>query len=272
VRDPLSGEELNFLDAPNELLENDPSCWILGANDPWHGFGDLGEDYCLLDPIKVTLTTPGVDAAGTLADVGIPAAIVTRFLDGERLEVEKTGDYTILLLFAIGTSRAKWGTLIEGLLAFKRAYDSGELVSAAMPELDAEFPGRYTSMTLRELCDDMHRQIKESGTTALLDQAFSEAPTPVTSPGEAYRRLVRGKSEKVTVSRMAGRVASVMVVPYPPGIPLLMPGECAGDDNGAILRYLLALEAFDQKFPGFSHDIHGVEKNLRGTFGIECQT
>jgi arginine decarboxylase len=36
------------------------------------------------------------------------------------------------------------------------------------------------------------------------------------------------------------------------------------------LRYLAALEDFDQKFPGFSHDIHGVERDEEGNFLIEC--
>ncbi len=78
--------------------------------------------------------------------------------------------------------------------------------------------------------------------------------------------LIRGRTERVPVSDMAGRVAAVMVVPYPPGIPILMPGENAGPINGPILRYLLALQEFDARFPGFSHDIHGQH----ATFSIEC--
>ncbi|MGP8065908.1 MAG: hypothetical protein ACLP81_05975 [Acidimicrobiales bacterium] len=37
-----------------------------------------------------------------------------------------------------------------------------------------------------------------------------------------------------------------------------------------MLGYLLALEAFDAKFPGFAHDIHGVERDEHGIFSIEC--
>ncbi len=61
-----------------------------------------------------------------------------------------------------------------------------------------------------------------------------------------------------------------MVVPYPPGIPVLMPGECVGDTGGPQLGYLAALEAFDKRFPGFEHDIHGVERDGAGAFAIEC--
>ena len=49
------------------------------------------------------------------------------------------------------------------------------------------------------------------------------------------------------------------IVPYPPGIPLLMPGENVGDAGGPYVGYLKALQAFDRRFPGFEHDLHGVE-------------
>jgi hypothetical protein len=69
---------------------------------------------------------------------------------------------------------------------------------------------------------------------------------------------------------MADRTATVMVVPYPPGIPILMPGECTGPAAGPLLQYLAALEDFDRSFPGFEHDIHGVERDATGAFSIEC--
>jgi arginine decarboxylase len=127
-------------------------------------------------------------------------------------------------------------------------------------------------MTLRELCDEMHAEVRAHGTIGLLDRAFGELPVPVSSPAEAYRRLVRARSERVPVSKMADRVAAVMVVPYPPGIPILMPGERAGAIDAPVLSYLLALEDFDAKFPGFAHDIHGVERDGNGVFSVECLT
>jgi arginine decarboxylase len=51
----------------------------------------------------------------------------------------------------------------------------------------------------------------------------------------------------------------VQVVPYPPGIPLLMPGERFDKKTRAVGDYLLGLEAFDRKFPGFAHHTHGVQ-------------
>ena len=71
---------------------------------------------------------------------------------------------------------------------------------------------------------------------------------------------------------MADRTATVMVVPYPPGIPILMPGESVGAADGPMLKNLRALEAFDQHFPGFEHDIHGVARDTQGTYASECLT
>ena len=270
VHDPVSNKVLPFADAPTDLLETEPSCWELEPGQSWHGFGELDSGYCMLDPTKVTLTTPGVDSTGDLAETGIPAPVVSSYLDNHRVEVEKTGDYSLLVLFSIGTTRGKWGTLLEGLLGFKRAYDSGQPLTEAIPDLVASYPGRYGDMTLRELCDDMHAEVRARATIELLDRAFAELPEQATTPSEAYRRLVRGRTERVPVSQMAGRVAAVMVVPYPPGIPILMPGEHAGALDGPVLSYLCALEAFDAKFPGFAHDIHGVERDKHGIFSIEC--
>jgi arginine decarboxylase len=71
---------------------------------------------------------------------------------------------------------------------------------------------------------------------------------------------------------MADRTATVMVVPYPPGIPILMPGESSGAADGPLLEYLSMLEAFDKHFPGFEHDIHGVDRDADGNYAIECVT
>jgi arginine/lysine/ornithine decarboxylase len=39
----------------------------------------------------------------------------------------------------------------------------------------------------------------------------------------------------------------------------MMPGEKVSATKRAIVDYLLALQRFDSQFPGFEHDIHGIE-------------
>ena len=272
IRDPDTGLPRPFSEIPDDVLATDPTCWTLEPDAGWHGFAGVEKGFCLLDPIKVTITTPGIDAAGILTERGIPAPIVTRFLDGERIEVEKTGDYTILVLFSIGVTKGKWGTLLDGLLEFKRRYDANDPLRDALPELATAYPERYGTLGLRDLCNQMHSELQQHKLPELLDQAFHEIPTPALTPGETYRRFVRGHSTKRPLAELAGETVAVMVVPYPPGIPILMPGEQAGASDEPLLGYLKALEAFDKKFPGFEHDIHGVDRTPTGDFLIECLT
>jgi arginine decarboxylase len=270
AHDPQSGVTHRFADAPDDLLATEPSCWTLEPRADWHGFGEVSPGYCLLDPIKVTITTPGVDAAGTMTAHGIPAQVVTHFLSEQRIEIEKTGDYTFLMLFSIGMTKGKWGTLIDGLLAFKRAYDQNIPVPEALPSLLAQTGLRYAETGLKDLCDEMHAQMLSSAMTGLLDHAFNELPEPVHTPAYAYRELVRARTEQLPLEAMGGRIAAAKIVPYPPGIPVLMPGERVGSADGPVLSYLAALEAFDRRFPGFEHDIHGVEHDEHGNYLVEC--
>ena len=37
---------------------------MIRAEDKWHGFGDLAPGFNMLDPIKATVLTPGLDVVG----------------------------------------------------------------------------------------------------------------------------------------------------------------------------------------------------------------
>ncbi|MFT2242592.1 lysine decarboxylase, partial [Klebsiella pneumoniae] len=51
--------------------------WILRSDAEWHGFGKLSTNFNMLDPVKATVVTPGLDISGTFAEQGIPAALVS---------------------------------------------------------------------------------------------------------------------------------------------------------------------------------------------------
>ncbi|MEW6364297.1 MAG: Orn/Lys/Arg decarboxylase N-terminal domain-containing protein [Acidobacteriota bacterium] len=269
VTDPGSGKRIAFEDAPAEVLATAPDCWVLHPGDEWHGFDGLEDGYCMLDPIKVSVVTPGVAIDGSLEPPGIPATLVTAYLDRHGVEVEKTTDFTILFLFSIGITKGKWGTLLNALLDFKRDYDRNAPLAEVLPGLETDHPGRYAGLGLRDLADQMFAQLSDFGQTHWLAQAFSTLPQPVMTPAHAYQLLVRDRAERVALARLAGRVLATGVVPYPPGIPMLMPGENAGSDDGPYLSYLRALQSWDQRFPGFAHDTHGVECE-DGIYYMQC--
>ncbi|HEY3363279.1 MAG TPA: Orn/Lys/Arg decarboxylase N-terminal domain-containing protein, partial [Methanosarcina sp.] len=278
VSDPRTEEQFNFVDAPDELLANESSCWTLKPGDRWHGFEDdcLDENYCMLDPTKVTIICPGISPNGQISDWGIPGAILTRFLDSRRIEIARTGDYTVLVLFSVGSSKGKWGTLLESLIEFKCLYDSGATVYEVLPDLVAEYPESYSwnennkPMTLKDLCQTMHEEMSKLNLPGLLNEACDTIPDTVLSSAETYQKLVRGKTEKLKVEEVENRVSGHLLVPYPPGIPILMPGERLGTKDSPHIKFLLNLQEFSQRFPGFEHEIHGIEVDEEGVFWMRC--
>ena len=262
-------KKVSFSQAPAELLSSDPNCWILHPGDTWHGFGDIEEGWAMLDPIKVTVLTPGINDDGSYSDFGIPAAVVLAFLDQRGIVNEKSGDYNILFLFSMGVTDGKWGTLVSELFEFKRLFDADASLVDVLPDLVSSYPERYSGMTLQQLAKEMHQQISSTRQTQLANEAFESLPEPVMIPADAYTNLIKGNVEHVKVDDIDQRIVATGVVPYPPGIPMLMPGERTGDRGGAILSYLRTLQEFDRRFPGFGHDTHGVEI-IDGDYMIYC--
>jgi arginine decarboxylase len=268
VFDPLDGQTYLLEEAADGLLTNRSSAWTLKAGDEWHGFqdDDIADDYCMLDPTKVTILTPGVNAQGVVSESGIPAAILTEFLDGRRVEIARTGDYTVLVLFSVGTSKGKWGALLENLFEFKRLYDSEAPLEEAMPELVSRFPHRYRNVSLKELSDEMHAAMIQLDLSGLVNAACDEDFDPVLTPAQTYQKLLRNETEKTRFSDMAGRIAAVMLVPYPPGIPMSMPGERLGGLESPVIKLILAMEEFSKRFPGFEREVHGIEVDAQGNY------
>ncbi|PYP16480.1 MAG: arginine decarboxylase [Gemmatimonadetes bacterium] len=269
VKQGKGGKEVAFADASPDFLTREPDAWVLHPGDSWHGFGNIEDGYCMLDPIKVSIVTPGVAAEGGLDKRGIPATLVTAYLHRRGVEVEKTTDFTILLLFSIGVTKGKWGTLLNALLDFKRDYDSNTPLAEVLPEAASGHPSVYEGIGLRDLADQMFAMLKESKQTHWLSEAFSTLPPIAMTPNAAYQYLVKDQIEHVPLDKLANRVLATSVVPYPPGIPMLMPGEATGAADGPYLSYLNALAAWDKRFPGFGHDTHGVE-NRDGVYYVQC--
>ncbi|WP_110970807.1 Orn/Lys/Arg family decarboxylase [Pseudomonas huaxiensis] len=245
--------------------------WLLEPQAQWHGFGDLSEDYVLLDPIKVTLVMPGLDAGGSLDRHGIPAAVVSKFLWERGLVVEKTGLYSFLVLFSMGITKGKWSTLLTELLEFKRNYDANTDLLQSLPCVAAQDAQRYCGMGLRDLCDQLHACYRSNATAKQLKRLYTRLPEVAMKPADAYDKLVRGDVEAVPIDQLLGRIAAVMLVPYPPGIPLIMPGERFTEETRSIVDYLAFARAFDSGFPGFVADVHGLQQQEEGhVYTVDC--
>jgi arginine/lysine/ornithine decarboxylase len=248
-----------FEDIDINILSKDKDCWVLRKDDKWHGFTDIDDGWAMLDPIKVTVLTPGLDASGNYSEFGIPAAILVAYLDEKGIVNEKSGDYNILFLFSMGVTNGKWGSLVSEFYDFKRLFDENAPMEDVLPKIYNAHPERYKGVTIQNLAREMHLYIMDNKQTILGNKAASSLPRQVMTPADAYVQMVRGNVEQVKVDEAMGRVAASGIVPYPPGVPILMPGERIGDSTDPMLRYMHTLQEFDRKFPGFEHDSHGIE-------------
>jgi len=271
VRDPKTGKRMPFHEAPAELLANDPSCWVLHPGERWHGFEEVPDNWCMLDPIKFGIVCPGMKADGQLDTKGMPADIVTAYLSRHGIVPSRTTDHMVLFLFSVGITKGKWGTLLNTLLDFKTDYDRNAPLGEVLPGVLAAGPDRYAGMGLKDLGDEIWAHMKKSRQGHWQAQAYATLPKPEMTPRRAFQRLMAGEAEKVPLDKMANRVVAVGVIPYPPGIPIVMPGENVGAADGPWLTYLRTLQEYGHRFPGFAKEVEGTEER-DGVYHIYCLT
>lgn len=249
----IGGQDYDQVD--DYVLSTDPACWVLRPDDNWHGFEKIADNYAMLDPIKVTVLTPGLEESDQTAGRGLPAPIVTKFLNGRGIVTEKTGFYSFLILFSIGITNGKSGTLLAELFALKKVYDTNPPLGEVFPELAGLYP---SGMTIRALCQEMHSFLNAIKYDKLFKSVYAYLPEQCLTPVGAYRELLAANVKPIKITELANKTAAVMVVPYPPGIPVIMPGE---KFNPLLVKYLQFYEDFNKRFPGFENELHGVNIN-----------
>ncbi|KLV04650.1 arginine decarboxylase [Photobacterium aquae] len=264
-----NGEKVKFEDASVESLMTVQDNWKLHPGDQWHGFDHVDDNWCMLDPIKVSLLTPGLDDKGQFLDKGVPAALVSAYLGRFGIVPTRTTDFQVMFLFSMGITKGKRDTLVNTLLSFKRHYDANASLETILPELVESAPEVYKGLGLRDLGDRMFQYLVRHNPAQVLNEAYSSLPEIELKPRTAYQHIVAGDVEMVASDKLEGRVAAHSVIPYPPGIPMLMGGENFGSENSAQIKYLKALEAWDDEFPGFEHETEGAEKE-GGKYHVLC--
>ena len=233
--------------------------WVLKDNEKWHGFGNLAPGFNMLDPIKSTIVTPGLDVSGKFAKQGIPASIVTKFLAEHGVIVEKTGLYSFFIMFTIGITKGRWNTLLTALQQFKDDYDKNQPMWKILPEFVASQP-HYETIGLKDLCHQIHDMYKANDVARLTTEMYLSDMQPAMTPADAFAKMAHREIERVPIDDLEGRITSVLLTPYPPGIPLLIPGERF---NKTIVQYLKFAREFNATFPGFETDIHGLVEQVK---------
>ena len=258
---------------PNDLSDEgleDRDAWMLNANDHWHGFGDLADGFNMLDPIKATIITPGLNVDGEFSEeFGIPASIVTKYLAEHGVIVEKTGLYSFFIMFTIGITKGRWNTLVAALQQFKDDYDKNQPLRKVLPEFIQKQPS-YERIGLRDLCTQIHEIYKKHDIARLTTEMYLSDMVPAMKPAEAFAKMAHKEIERVAIDELEGRITAVLLTPYPPGIPLLIPGERF---NKIIVDYLMFARDFNEKFPGFETDNHGLVKQKidgKSHYFVDC--
>ncbi|NWF44726.1 lysine decarboxylase [Hydrogenophaga sp. D2P1] len=262
---------------PDNLVEEGigrASDWVLKRTDAdgvqpsdgeeaWHGFGDMAPGFNMLDPIKATIVTPGLNMNGDFAATGIPASIVTKFLAEHGVVVEKTGLYSFFIMFTIGITKGRWNTLLTALQQFKDDYAKNQPMWRILPEFCQKHP-RYDQMGLRDLCQHVHELYAKYDIARLTTDMYLSDHTPAMKPSDAFAHIAHRTTQRVPIDNLEGRITTSLVTPYPPGIPLLIPGEVF---NKKIVDYLKFNREFARECPGFETDIHGLVQE-RGDDGV----
>ncbi|RKR54571.1 ornithine decarboxylase [Yokenella regensburgei] len=245
-------------DHPTEAIARERRFFSFGPGERWHGFEGYAQDQYFVDPCKLLLTTPGIDAeTGEYTDFGIPATILAHYLRENGIVPEKCDLNSILFLLTPAESPEKLAQLVAMLGQFEQHIEDDTPLCDVLPTVYQKYPVRYRDYTLRKLCREMHDLYVSFAVKDLQKAMFRKASLPpvVMNPQDANREFIRGNVELVRLSEAEGRIAAEGALPYPPGVLCVVPGEIWG---GAVQRYFLALEEGVNLLPGFSPELQGV--------------
>jgi len=253
-------------DHPTHAIASELRFFSFEPGAKWHGFEGYAEEQYFVDPCKLLLTTPGIDAeSGEYTDFGIPATILAHYLREKGIVPEKCDLNSILFLLTPAESAEKMAQLVAMLGQFEQHIEDDTPLADVLPTIWKKYPVRYRDYTLRQLCQEMHDLYVSFDVKDLQKAMFRKEslPTVAMNPQDANQSFIRGNVELVRISEAEGRIAAEGALPYPPGVLCVVPGELWG---GAVQRYFLALEEGVNLLPGFSPELQGVysEKDADG--------
>ena len=253
-------------DHPTHAIARERRFFSFEPGAKWHGFEGYASEQYFVDPCKLLLTTPGIDAeTGEYTDFGIPATILAHYLRENGIVPEKCDLNSILFLLTPAESAEKMAQLVAMLGQFEQHIEDDTPLANVLPTIFNKYPVRYRDYTLRQLCQEMHDLYVSFNVKDLQKAMFRKEgfPAVMMNPQDANQEYIRGNVELVRISQAEGRIAAEGALPYPPGVLCVVPGEVWG---GAVQRYFLALEEGVNLLPGFSPELQGVysEKDADG--------
>ena len=226
---------------PTENILSDPAFFAISTKDTWHGFSHIAENLYLTDPCKVLLTT------GPL-----PAPLLSHWLESRHVTVEKSDFHTLLFLIEPSDRQQKCERLLSLFEECETAYEANAPMSSFASDVTC-LPGEgLKDYSLRYMDFLEKEQASRLSQTLFAEDHF---PKAMLTGRNAQQAFLRGERERIPLCEAKGRVSLEMILPYPPGITVLEPGEVWTDE---VLSYFLFLQKYSSTFPDFSPEILGV--------------
>lgn len=168
-----------------------------------------------LDPTKLNLD---------MSALGLTGAVFEDELTKRGIYTELTTGNIAMAMTGIGNDRSDYDRLL-----------------AALAEISE---GAAANGVSSHMSDESlnHNMDKVCGLSRIKRQAYSHKPETVSVPD---------KTEPVHYTEAAGRISAGLIIPYPPGIPLVCPGEVMEE---SVLRYAFELRRQGEKVIGMTAD------------------
>lgn len=263
----------NYAEISTDELATNSKYWELNPQDNWHGFNEIAQGQAMIDPLKITVITPGIDVRNAKYQAnGIPGPVVAEFLMEKRIIRAKDDLNSLLFLLTPGDTKEELDTLLNAFLEFEQFYFEDAPLTKVLPKLAQFYPERYQGYTLKQLCQEMHEYYRQNKTFTLQKELFAkpDMQSYTMTPENADQLFMKNQSELVDLKDIKGRIAVEGALPYPPGVFIVAPGEKWGDIDQ---KYFEVLVGAIERFPGFVPEIQGVywNKNADGTISVQAE-
>lgn len=229
----LLDRSLKFAHELREKIAATGAFRVLGLDDLLPD--EVKGDGIRLDPTKLTID---ISQSGYTADE-LRAELIGRY----NIQVEKNTHNTLTLLLTIGTTRSKVSRLFDAMLRLAKESPHAAALRRPLPPEGAGRLGSGPSPAETPAARRSARVPEAPRFTAL-------ACLPRDAFYEAGERLALLDERGQPNAALEGRVCCDQIVPYPPGIPVLVPGQVI---DAGIVAYLVRLLQTQK-----SIDLHGL--------------
>jgi arginine decarboxylase len=243
---PLLQKYFRVLTPSDMIPEQYRESGITAYYDAHDGWSDKWEiwamDEFVLDPTRVTLAVGGTGWDGDTFKTKI-------LMDKYGIQINKTSRNSVLFMTNIGTTRSSVAYLIEVLVEVARELD--DLLDDASKMERRSFEKRVANLIehVPPLPDfsRFHDAFRAEGDTPEGDirsaffMAYNEDNCDYLDPDDALMARLEAGEELVSAS---------FIIPYPPGFPILVPGQVISPE---ILSFMRALDV---------SQIHGYRPDL----------